>query len=1112
MVRVKIKNTKKIKSIITETNNTNTPIVTAQPVSSTQSTNIPTVQGVKPQFSIQEDILKGLVGNITEEFEKNNTLIKIKLTKKFQDIIRFPDAPAMLDALMLAAQFPPKFFNVHKAIAANPQEMIQKSPDFAFKAFTNTEWNITPEYNKDGSNKVNNNYNESYNPVNEDVIGTTAGVVGGVALGAYTMGVASVAFNSDHGVYVTNDSEYKKEYETERTVGALNSPSLVEGIDYYLTNISKNLSVLLRQCTSPNNNKEIEDVLNTISTLSTRANTRIKAYLNDNNETLRKIQEIEQRERENRYRDKATLSTDIKDAVLQCIQDGKTEALKKLQAVNTRQQLEKVMRDYSINESNQYKYSNYINEAYLEGDIIEMDPFDADALYNEVRGNLREKIIKIMTNDPEEWTDVKWARQQMEQMKTDVDKEIKERIKLVCRMADSGQLGLSSKLAAFVSKHPLRVEGLTGIWNRHLRDLDERIQRRIKHISTPESGSPIAMTIEFLQETVPNVIAMMITYKCLAQLLSDSRVQTKYVNAKVEDNDKDLFIKQQINDIPDYLEELFTVYGHNLNKDDKPVYDRQKHDFTGNTMDYLSIFMLKIFNNKINSANVKVFTKIVDDLLSVSNDVDSFFNKFIQILTENNLIDIITNFSIIQIFSSVHNDLNNIHLIFTAAKYIDEHPYLMLENNRTTFNFILSRILASEGSVLKNFKNNREKILQGNITPNTVNDLLKLSEIPEDKIVVWTNYCEHLDQIKDIKDIMSIKDPYVKLLNMYYIYRLNICKNYTDNSISNIFNPEIILMFINMFASTAIQHLTTNQISISELVHLNETYNDIDEFYTALHDYVGINIEDKSKIDYNDLLEYQKGLVPILQSTNLQVGQLVKTLQLNNDDIKLLQGINNISDVGNIIGLKVDTLEKFITSCTKSYLYSITDNDKISKANDIFKLILKAVILKYDKDFKSYDITPYKNFINDGKSIVENIKDITFAKFCTDYHIIYDIMNKPANKNFTSNIQQILSNIETKINQAVIDALYSKYQIKMVNGFNLFGINGILYNIGSANYIDENNYIDIISGITIEKNNTHIQVKDDINIKTILCNFLPIIFKMNTVKQLINAIYNKNGK
>lgn len=1112
MVKVKIKNTQKIKSI-TEAGNNNAP-VTAQPVPSTQSTNIPPVQGVKPQFSIQGDVLKGLVGNITEKFEQNNTLIKIKLTKKFQDIIRFPDAPAMLDALMLAAQFPPKFFNVHKAIAANPQEMIQKSPDFAFKAFSNTEWDITPEQNKDGSNKVKvNNQNESYNPyINEGAIGTAAGVVGGVALGAYTMGVASVAFNSDHGVYVTNDSEYKKEYETERTVGALNSTSLVEGIDYYLTNISKNLSVLLRQCTSPNNNKEIEDFLNTISTLSTRANTRIKAYLNDNNESLRKIQELEQRERENKYRDKATLSTDIKDVVLQCIQDGKTEALKKLQAVSTRQQLERVMREYGINESNQYKYSNYINEAYSDGDIIEMDPFDADALYNEVRGNLREKIIKIMTSDPEEWTDVKWARQQMEQMKTDVDKEIKERIKLVCRMADSGQMGLSSKLASFVSKHPLRAEGLTGIWNRHLRDLDERIQRRIKHISTPESGSPIAMTIEFLQETIPNVIAMMITYKCLAQLLSDSRTQAKYVNAKVEDEDKDAFIKQELSNIPDILEQMFATHGHNLNVNDKPIYDKQKHDFTGNSMDYLSIFMYKIFSNKITPSNIKVFTKIVEDLLNTQNNVDLFFNKFIQILTENNLINLITNFELIKVFQSVHNsELPKMQLISTTAQYIDSHPNLISEDNRSIFNFVLSRVLASEGTVLNNFKINRDTILSGKSTIEQVNDLLQLKNIPEDKIVVWTNFCKLLDQEKDIKLILSIKDPYIKLLNIYYTYKLNICKNYADRQIIG-FNPELTVMFINMIASTAIQNLVINQMDISDLINLNESYLDIDEFYTALHDYVGVNIEDKSKIDYRDLVEYQKGLVPILQSTDLQIGQLLKTLQLNKDDIKLLHGINNISDVGNIIGLKVDTLEKFITSCTKLYLYSITDNDKVSKANNIFKLILKAVILKYDKDFKSYDITSYKDFINGDKSIVENIKDITFAKFCTDYRIMYDIMNKPANKNFTSNIQQILSNIETKINQAIIDALYSKYQIKMVDGFNLFSINGILYNIGGANYIDENNYIDAISGINVEKNNIQIQVKDDINIKTILCNFLPIIFKMNTVKQLINAIYNKNGK
>lgn len=1101
MVKVKIKNIKQNNTILQPiVEETNTP------------TNEPVQDGIKPQFSLQKEVLKDLTSNIIQEFDEHNTLIKIKLTKKFQDIIRFPDAPAMLDALMVAAQFPPKFFNVHDAIAANPTQMIQKSPDFAFKAFTNTEWNITPEYNKDGSIKVSSKQNESYTPVNEEALSTAAGVVGGVALGTYTMGVASVAFNSDHGVYVTNDKEYKKEYETERTVGALNSTSLVEGIDYYLTNISKNFAVLLRQCTSPNNNKEIEDVLNTISTLSTRANTRIKSYLNDNNESLRKIQEIEQRERENRYRDKASLNTDIKDIILQCIQDGNTTALNDIKGISTRSQLDSFRRKYGINEGvQQYIYSNYINEVYSDGDdIIQMDPFDADALYNEVRGNLREKIIKIMTSDPEEWTDVKWARQQMEQMKTDVDKEIKERIKLVCRMADSGQLGLSSKLASFVSKHPLRAEGLTGIWNRHMRDLDERIQRRIKHISTPESGSPIAMTIEFLQETVPNVIAMMITYKCLAQLLSDSRVQSKHVNATVEKEDKDAFIKQELNNIPDILEQLFATYGHNLNINDKPIYDKENHDFTGNSMDYLSIFMFKIFNNKITPSNVKVFTKIVEDLLSVQSDVDLFFNKFIQILTENNLINLITNFELIDIFRSVHSELNKMQLINTAAQYIDSHTDLISEKNRSIFNYVLSRILASEGTVLNNFKTNRDKILSGNTTIEQVNDLLKLKSIPEDKILVWTNFCETLKQDDDIKLVLSIKDPYIKLLNIYYTYRLNICKNYNNDQQLIAFNPELTVMFINMLASTAIQNLVVNQIDISDLIYLNESYLDIDEFYTALHEYVDISIEDK--LDYNDLLEYQKGLVPILQSSNLQLGQLLKTLQLAKDDIKLFQGINNISDIGNIIGLKVDTLEKFITSCTKSYLDNITDNNTVSKANNIFKLVLKAVVIKYDNDFKSYDITSYKDFVNNGKSIVDNIKDITFTRFCTDYHIIYDIMNKPANTNFTSNIQQMLSNIETKINQAIIDALNSKYQIKMISGFNLFGINGILYNIGSANNIDENNYIDAISSITIEKNGIQIPVKDDINIKTILCNFLPIVFKMNTVKQLINAIYNKNGK
>ena len=68
MVKVKIKNIKQnnniLKPIVEETN--------------TSSTNEPVQNGIKPQFSLQEEVLKDLTSNITQSFESSNTLIKIK--------------------------------------------------------------------------------------------------------------------------------------------------------------------------------------------------------------------------------------------------------------------------------------------------------------------------------------------------------------------------------------------------------------------------------------------------------------------------------------------------------------------------------------------------------------------------------------------------------------------------------------------------------------------------------------------------------------------------------------------------------------------------------------------------------------------------------------------------------------------------------------------------------------------------------------------------------------------------------------------------------------------------------------------------------------------------
>ena len=75
--------------------------------------------------------------------------------------------------------------------------------------------------------------------------------------------------------------------------------------------------------------------------------------------------------------------------------------------------------------------------------------------------------------------------------------------------------------------------------------------------------------------------------------------------------DKDAFITQELSNIPDILEQMFATHGHNLNVNDKPIYDKQKHDFTGNSMDYLSIFMYKISVIKLLQQILKYLQKLL---------------------------------------------------------------------------------------------------------------------------------------------------------------------------------------------------------------------------------------------------------------------------------------------------------------------------------------------------------------------------------------------------------------------------------------------------------------------------------------------------------------------
>ena len=140
---------------------------------------------------------------------------------------------------------------------------------------------------------------------------------------------------------------------------------------------------------------------------------------------------------------------------------------------------------------------------------------------------LRGKITKIVNTDPEEWRDIKWGRREMEAMRDAADKEIMAKIDIICRTNNTENMGLSTKLAAFIRKHPMRAERLKGVWSRHKSELNTRMERRLKNIYDPTGNSAMSMCMTFLIDTYPKLLAMMITYKSLIQILSDARVCPK---------------------------------------------------------------------------------------------------------------------------------------------------------------------------------------------------------------------------------------------------------------------------------------------------------------------------------------------------------------------------------------------------------------------------------------------------------------------------------------------------------------------------------------------------------------------------------------------------------
>ena len=179
---------------------------------------------------------------------------------------------------------------------------------------------------------------------------------------------------------------------------------------------------------------------------------------------------------------------------------------------------------FTYNDKYSYAYNSlFENEQIKNSDeIIKQLEDGNEQTYKFVKDNLTREITGIITSygNPEEWYIIKNARDRMKKLKEKADKEITEKIGLICRTSQSASSTLGDKFKAALSKHPVRAASLQNIWARYADDLDDRIESRIRSITGDNGNSCMYKSIqEFLTVQYPNLLAVMLYYKQIFYLI-----------------------------------------------------------------------------------------------------------------------------------------------------------------------------------------------------------------------------------------------------------------------------------------------------------------------------------------------------------------------------------------------------------------------------------------------------------------------------------------------------------------------------------------------------------------------------------------------------------------
>ena len=360
------------------------------------------------------------------------------------------------------------------------------------------------------------------------------------------------------------DQETMKRVENE--VSAFNG-NLIDAIDNYVRSSIPIVTTLMKSICGNNGIKEMSNFAQKVSDMNNASEGNMDKYMKKEDAVLKQIMDNEYQKDLNGWRefsetarrsskilswtssdkfiqklaitDKKKLK-EFKDRVTSKIQDTDSRnkdldlIIAKYTPYSKYDELQKVayslnLKDESVsvftyNDKYSYAYNSlFENEQIKNSDeIIKQLEDGNEQTYKFVKDNLTREITGIITSygNPEEWYIIKNARDRMKKLKEKADKEITEKIGLICRTSQSASSTLGDKFKAALSKHPVRAASLQNIWARYADDLDDRIESRIRSITGDNGNSCMYKSIqEFLTVQYPNLLAVMLYYKQIFYLI-----------------------------------------------------------------------------------------------------------------------------------------------------------------------------------------------------------------------------------------------------------------------------------------------------------------------------------------------------------------------------------------------------------------------------------------------------------------------------------------------------------------------------------------------------------------------------------------------------------------